>query len=41
VHPFLGLPGTAWDCLAGWSALPLEPGTVDAVACHQATRNKR
>jgi hypothetical protein len=28
-------------CLAGRSALPLEPGTVDAVACRESARGKR
>jgi hypothetical protein len=29
------------DSLAGRSALPLEPGTVDTVACQQATGGER
>ena len=27
----------SWDCLAGRSTLPLEPGTVDTVACREST----
>ena len=28
-------------CLAGQSALPLDPGTVDTLACQEPTRGKR
>jgi hypothetical protein len=34
VHP-------SWDCLAGRAALPWNRGTVDTVACREATRGKR
>jgi hypothetical protein len=31
----------SWIAWGGRSALPLEPGTVDALACQQALKGKR
>ena len=37
----LDLPHACLLCLAGRSALPLDRGTADTVACQQAARGKR